>query len=152
MVALIFVLAIADVQRPSQLPAGVLAGCDIVHAIVFKVPGTKTRRQTGTFDDETFRAPIAGCRIDIDGSFARARITGAAPERLRQGLEARGWLELPDFSSDGPDGTSFAYSEAGVTCFARGEWDGGADDDPKTPPLDPYKLTVICGSAKDFAR
>jgi len=134
------------------VPPEVRAACDTAFAIVSKTQGIKTRRATGTFNDETFRAPIPGCRIDIDGSFAKAKNGGAAAENLRQGFDARGWTELPEFSADGHDGTSYAYRKDAVACFARGTWDGGADDQPEIPAADPYKVHVICGSSLLFVR
>jgi hypothetical protein len=141
----------AGAQR-APLPADVRAACDNAVAILAKTQGLKTRRSTGAFTDETFRAPITGCRIEIDGSFKRAAKSGAAAENLREGLEKTGWTELADFSADGHDGTSFAFRKAGVACFARGSWDGGSDDEPEVPAADPYKVTVICGSAAQFER
>lgn len=139
---------------PAQgaLPADVRAACDQALAIVSNTQGIKTKRSTGSFSDESFRAPIAGCRIEIDGSFKKAEKSGAAAENFREGLDRRGWTELPEFSADGHDGTSFAYRNNGVACFARGEWDGGSDDEPDIPPADPYKVTIICGNSASFVR
>src|SRR4029450_9682792 len=109
-------------------------------------------RSNGTFNDETFRATIPGCRIQVEGSFKKAEKIGAAVDLLHNGLGAQGWRELFEFSADGHDGTSFAFRKDTVACFARGEWDGGADDEPEIPPLDAYKLTVICGKAALFVR
>ena len=139
-------------QRETPLPADVRTACDAAFAIVAKTAGVKTRRSNGSFSDETLRAPIPGCRIEIDGSFKKAEKTGAAADRLRDGLGAQGWRELAAFSADGHDGTSFAYRKDTVACFARGAWDGGADGEPEIPPLDPYKVTVICGKAVMFVR
>jgi hypothetical protein len=102
--------------------------------------------------DETFRAPIPGCGITITGSFKRAAATGAAAERLHQAFESRKWQELPEFSADGHDGTSFAFRKGDAACFVRGEWDGGADDEPEIPAADPYKVIVVCGKAAMFVR
>lgn len=60
--------------------------------------------------------------------------------------------ELPEFSADGHDGTSFAFRKGGAACFARGEWDGGADGEPEMPAADPYKVIVFCGEAAMFVR
>lgn len=148
-VLLIVPLAVAA-QRAPAVPADVRAACDDAFAIVAKTGGVTTRRSTGAFNDETFRAPISGCRITIDGSFKKAAPSGGAAERLRNAFETRQWQELPDFSADGHDGTSFAFRKGGVACFARGEWDGGADDEPEIPAADPYKVVVICGRAAAF--
>jgi len=148
-VALIVPLTIA---AQGAVPPDVRAACDQAFAIVTKTAGVKTRRSNGSFNDETFRAPIAGCGIRINGSFKKAEKTGAAAERLRDAFESWRWQELPDFSADGHDGTSFAFQKDEVACFARGEWDGGTDDEPEIPAADPYKVTVICGKATSFIR
>ena len=135
-----------------SLPGDVKSACDAAYAIVTKSAGIKTRRSNGSFTDEAFRAPIIGCRIQIDGSFKKAEKTGAVPDVLHTGLDAQGWSELLDFSSDGPDGTSFAFRREAVACHARGQWDGGSDGEPETPPVDQYKVTVICGKAAMFVR
>src|SRR5689334_16260470 len=107
---------------PAQqaLPADVRAACDNAFAIIAKTQGIKTRRATGSFNDETFRSPVPGCRIEIDGSFKKAGKSGAAADNFRSALENNGWIELPEFSADGHDGTSFAFRKADVACFARG--------------------------------
>ena len=139
-------------QPSTPLSADLRAACDAAFAIVAKTAGVKTRRSYGSFRDEVFPRAIPGCRIEIDGSFKRAAKTGAAADRLRDGLDAQGWRELPEFSADGHDGTSFAYRKDHIACFARGAWDGGSDDEPELPALDPYKVTVICGNAAMFTR
>ena len=147
-----FLIPLSAHAQSGRLPADVKGACDTAFAIVAKSAGIKTRRSNGSFNDETFRAPIPGCRIQIDGSFKKAEQTGAAADLLHNGFEAQGWRELGEFSADGHDGTSFAFRKDTVACFARGEWDGGADDEPDAKPLDTYKLTVICGKAAMFAR
>ena len=139
-------------QRAADFPPDVRAACDTAFSIVSKTAGVKTRRSYGSFNDETFRATIPGCRIQVEGSFKKAEKTGAAVDLLHNGLGAQGWSELFEFSADGHDGTSFAFRKDTVACFARGEWDGGADDEPEIPPLDAYKVTVICGKAAMFVR
>jgi hypothetical protein len=150
-VLMVFLLGTAS-QAGVSLPSDVRAACDQAYAIVTRTDGIRTRRSVGSFKDETFRAPIAGCRIEIDGSFKKAAKSGAAAERLRAALDSAGWIELPEFSADGHDGTSFAFRRNDVACFARGSWDGGADDEPGIPPADPYRVVVICGKAQLFVR
>lgn len=151
MLSVVMMLTFAATAQPA-LPADVRAACDRAFAIVAKTKGIKTRRANGSFNDETFRAPIPGCRIEIDGSFKKAGDGGAAAENFRDALEKGGWTELPEFSADGHDGTSFAFRKDDIACFARGTWDGGSDDEPEIPPADPYKVTIICGKANQFVR
>ena len=152
LIAVILILPFAVSAQRSPMAADVRAACDNAFAIIAKTNGIKTRRSTGSFNDETFRAPIPGCRIEIDGSFKKAEKSGAAADNFRDALEQGGWTELAEFSADGHDGTSFAFRKNDVACFARGSWEGGSDDEPEVPPSDPYKVTVICGKAAGFVR
>ena len=135
-------------QPPAQrtVPNEVRAACDAAYAIAVKTPGVSVERRTGTFRDETIKEPVFGCGLAVSGSFARAKATGSAADRLRQHFQTRGWQELAAYSADGTDGTSFAFRKAGVACLVRGTWDGGAADDPRIPALDWYKVTAFCAS------
>jgi hypothetical protein len=147
--ALALTLVVIADQSP---PAVVKSACDTAMSILSKTSGLKTKRSNGVFNDETFRSPIPGCRIQIAGSFKKAANSGAAADNLHTGLMSRGWSEIVEFSADGPDGTSFAFQRDGVACFARGSWDGGDDSAPDQPVDDAYKLVVICGKAAAFVR
>src|SRR5262245_22838803 len=124
--------------------APVRAACDAAYAIAIKTPGVKIQRRTGIFRDETLRQGVFGCGLTISGSFARAKSTGDAAVRLRRDFSARGWQEMPAYSADGTDGTSFAFRKEEVECLVRGRWDCGAAGDPNIPPKDWYKITVLC--------
>ena len=141
-----------EAQRGASLPKAVTAACDAVHGAIAKTPGIKERRRTGSFGDETLRAPIASCRIDIDGSMKQLGKADLPTDRLAQYFETQKWDQLPEFSADGHDGTSFAYRKNGAACLVRGQWDGGSDDEPDAPTADPYTVTVLCGHAVDFVR
>ena len=136
----------APPPRRQTLPNEVRAACEAAYATVAKVPGASIRRRTGMFRDETLTRAVFGCGFSISGSFARASKTGDAATRLRETLTAQGWQEMPAYSADGKDGTSFAFRHAGVSCFARGRWDGGADGEPEIPPEDWYKVTFFCAN------
>jgi len=122
------------------------AACEEAYAIAEKIPGVSIQRRTGSFSDELLREPVFGCGLEISGSFARAQTTGDAASRLHDDLPARAWQEMPDYSADGTDGTSFAFRRAGVACLVRGTWDGGAAGDPEIPAEDWYKVAVFCTS------
>jgi hypothetical protein len=124
----------------------VRAACEAAYAIAAKTPGVSIQRRTGTFNDETLRRPVFGCGLAISGSFSRAQATGDAAIRLRQEFSARAWQEMPAYSADGTDGTSFAFRKSAVACLVRGTWDGGAAGDPRLPAADWYKVAVFCTS------
>ena len=149
----VFLMPIAlAAQPPAPVPPEVLSACSIAHGVGSKTPGTKLQGNNGAFRDELIPAPVAGCRVVIDGSFKKLGKGRLPSERLSDLFEAQGWAQLPEFSSDGHDGTSFAYQRGNVACVTRGEWNGGSDDDPAAPAADPYRITVVCGVAAAFAR
>lgn len=118
---------------PGTVSNEVRNACNVAYGIAAKTPGVSIRRSTGVFRDEALRQPVPGCRLAISGSFARAKGAGDAVERLREGFSARGWQEMTAYGADGKDGTAFAFRKAGVACLFRGEWNGGADDEPEIP-------------------
>ena len=149
----VFLMPIAlAAQRPAPVPPDVLSACTIAHGVGSQTPGTRLQHNNGAFRDEMIAAPVTGCRVVIDGSFKELGERRLPSERLSDLFEAQGWTQLPEFSSDGHDGTSFAYKRGSVACVTRGEWDGGSDDDPAAPPADPYRITVLCGDAAVFLR
>lgn len=131
---------------PNTMSKAVRAACDAAYAVAAKTPGVSVRRRTGTFRDETLRGPVFGCGSTIAGSFARLKGTSDAAVRLREDFAARGWREMPAYSADGKDGTSFAFRDASVSCLVRGTWDGGADGEPEIAAADWYKIAVFCTS------
>src|SRR4029078_7768727 len=109
MVAVIALAFMLHAEQPA--PPEVKGACDAAQRILSHTRGIKTRRSNGTFNDETFRAPIPGCRIQIDGSFKKAGESGSAADDLHNRFMSDGWRELGEFSADGPDGTSFAFEK-----------------------------------------
>jgi hypothetical protein len=142
----------ADAQRGATLPKAVTAACDPVHAAIAKTPGIKERRRSGSFDDDALRAAVASCRIDIDGSMKQLGREKRPTDRLAEYFEAPKGDQRLECSSDGHDGTSFAYQKSGAACLVRGLWDGGSDDEPDAPTADPCTMVVLCGNAADFVR
>jgi hypothetical protein len=135
-------LALPVAAQTTSLPRAVTAACDGAHRAVEKTPGMNERRRTGSFGDETLRAPIASCRIDISGSMKRLGNADLPTAALSEYFWAQKWTELIEFSADGPDGTSFAYrGNDGAACLVRGLLD-----------VDAYTVTVLCGNAADFVR
>jgi hypothetical protein len=124
----------------------VRTACDLAYRVAAKTQGVSVRRRTGTFNDETLRAPVFGCGLAISGSFARAGKTGDASVRLRQAFMDAAWQEMAAYSADGTDGTSFAFRKGIVACLARGTWNGGAADEPDVPPEDWYKVALFCST------
>jgi hypothetical protein len=58
-----------------------------------------------------------------------------------------GWQTKSEYDADGKDGTRFAFYKEGVTCFFRGEWDGGSDGEPEISGEDWYRVFVLCTSS-----
>lgn len=134
----------APMEQTKTVSVEVRAACDAAYSIAAGTAGVSIKRRTGSFVDEALREPVFGCGLAIAGSFAKAEATGDAASRLHRGFRDRGWQEMPAYSADCTDGTSFAFLKAGVACLVRGTWDGGAAGEPAIPPLDWYKVSVFC--------
>jgi hypothetical protein len=130
----------------------VRAACDFVYKVIAKTPGITVRRSTGTFTLEMLRSPIAGCRVDIHGSFKQLGKTPIPSDQLGQAFETERWNGVPEISADGHDGTIFAYAKDRAACLISGEWEGESDDEPDAKLADPYRVTVTCGIASTFVR
>jgi hypothetical protein len=126
--------------------SAVRSACDAAYAIAANTSGVSVLRRTGSFRDETLQKTVFGCGLAISGSFDQAGATGDAASRLHQSFYDQGWQEMPAYSADGTDGTSFAFRKAGVACLVRGKWDGGSADDPDIPAQDWYQVEVFCTS------
>jgi hypothetical protein len=150
-IALIVPVVLAAEQRPA-VPADAVAACTAAYNVGANTPGTRMQRSNGSFREEMVTAPIDGCRVIIDGSMKALGKQRLPTDRLSDLLEKQGWIQLPEFSADGHDGTAFAYKRATAACVIRGEWDGGSDDDPDAPLADPYRVTVVCGNAAAVVR
>lgn len=149
---IVAVLASAVLAQPSPVRNPSARACEDVSVVARKAPGTRVRRTSGSVSHELLRDSISGCRVHITGSFKSLGSATAVPERLREWFESNGWKELPEFSADGHDGTSFAYASERVGCLTRGAWDGGSDDQPDAPRADPYAVAVLCGPVSAFVR
>jgi hypothetical protein len=131
----------------APIPRPVQDACDAAYAIAEKTPDIEIQRSTGMFGDETLQMPSLGCHLAISGSFKQSQDSGDVAERLRRSFGDMGWQSMPEYDADGKDGTRFAFRKEGVTCFFRGEWDGGSDEEPEIPGGDWYKVFVLCTSS-----
>lgn len=127
----------------------VMQACDVAAAIAVSTPGAAVSRENGVVVDAELPQTSSGCRIEVEGSFARSEGRDAAV-RLREGLAARGWTEHDGRSADGPDGTAFALGSPRAGCLVRGRWDGGDDAGEPAPVADDYAVTVLC--CRELAR
>ena len=144
--------AVLAAQGRAPVPPAAASACTTAYNVGARTPGTKLERVTGSFRDDMLAAPLAGCRVIIDGSMKALGQVPIPTDRLSDTLDKEGWLQLPEFSADGHDGTSFAYRRNNVACLIQGQWDGGSDDQPDAQLADPYRVTVTCGNAAAFVR
>jgi hypothetical protein len=133
----------ADRSRPRS----VQDACDAAYAIAASTLGVSIKGSTGIYDDEVFGQFVLGCQLAISGSFAEARDSGNAVERLRRRFGDMGWESMPRYDADGKDGTRFVFHNKGVTCVFRGEWNGGSDGEPEISGEDWYRVFVLCTSS-----
>lgn len=115
-----------------------------IYYVVRALPGTIAEELEGTFHDEYIKRDISVRMIVVSGAWSELAGRSSPEDTLFQYLSERGWTQEPRYSADGPDGTYFAFSKAGIWCFVRGRWDGGDDADSTYVPSDTYQYIVYC--------
>ncbi len=141
-----------ELTSKSQPSSKVRLTCDSLYYSILTIPKIIVYRTEGTFRDDNIRRDLTGCMIIISGS--RSDLSGKPNpgDLIFKFLSDKGWLEKADYSADGPDGTSFAFSKYGIWCFVRGQWDGGDDADSTNVPGDIYQFIVHCTEFDDIGR
>jgi len=128
------------------------AACELVYSTVLPTPGTIVERFGGVLGGEPVpldaagskaaRPDAAGWTLVISGSWEELGDAPSPDGAIFELLTGKGWLELPEHSADGPDGTRFALSSGGVICSVWGRWDGGDDTDSTYVASDVYQVIV----------
>jgi hypothetical protein len=72
---------------------------------------------------EEFRGYLLGG----EGSFEEVEDPGLA---LVDAFEEAGWVAVPEYQSDGADGTAGAYEKPGIRCLYEIGWNGHVDGEP----------------------
>jgi hypothetical protein len=98
------------------------------------------------FNHEALRGPVRGCRLLITGSFQSSPSGKDVASRLRDGLAAQEWQEMPAYSADGKGGTAFALRKREVACLFRAICSGGSDGEPTKPLEHAHRVSVLCTS------
>jgi hypothetical protein len=142
-----------DAPPETALPP---ARCGDVRAIVTRALGVTPSGGTATV---RFTAPVGGrrylgCRLTASGTFRPWDAAQEPSSRFTAAMEAAGWREDPDFTADGPDGTTGAMRTGSRICFFSFSWDGGDDDDTaaasantRRAPL-PYSVEIHCADER----
>ena len=118
--------------------------CSEIEKIIKDIPVINTKKSDGVFKDEIAGIDRSGCGISIEGSFKTLGDKQEPATYLHENLGQYGWEEILEYSADGPDGTSFAFTKGGIICIVTGEWDGGDDSDPNYVPSPLYKVNIKC--------
>ena len=128
-----------DPQSPATRDA-----CEQIYSAVLPIPGTEVDRYVGTFYDDYLERDLTGCMIVISGSWGELAGRSNPGDSIYELLSDQGWVQEPQYSADGPDGTFFALSKGDIWCFIRGQWDGGDDADSTYVPSDVYQFIICC--------
>ena len=135
-------LVVVSPAIAADLPAGRQA-CDDVAAWLAPTPHAHLTRREGRFPNPRFSGrEHDGCRVDLRGTRRADRLK----INLQRPLEARGWVQHPEYAADGHDGSSYAYFHRPdlTLCLVSESWHGDADDDPKYIPPEDYRIEVAC--------
>lgn len=89
-----------------------------------------------------------GYLLSGEGSFDEVEDPGLA---LVDAFEAAGWVAVPDYQSDGADGTAGAYEKPGIRCLCEIGWNGHVDGEPDTlrseaaaPADNAFRVHIFC--------
>lgn len=120
------------------------SGCADVVRILAAFPTLAVNRAQGEVRNHRTGEVGLGCRVEMKGSAAAFRESGAPDIGLRERFAGLGWSEDYEYAADGPDGSVFAFRRGSVLCLFRAQWDGGDDSDPSYVPDDRYDMEVEC--------
>jgi hypothetical protein len=131
--------------------------CDSVEALMKRTltrkPHPTVSHANGVAVDFGFGGPPRrGCELKASGKFDRTPVDSAAPptqtqdepSTLGDGFQRAGWVNLPNYQADGPDGEDEGWRSKETTCVMRWSWDGGDDGDSTYVPSDDWDLDVGC--------
>jgi len=124
--------------------AAARAACEQIYYAVLPIPGTAVDRYEGIFYADYLERDLTGCMIVISGAWSELDGRSNPGDSIYKLLSDQGWVQEPQYSADGPDGTFFALSKGDIWCFIRGQWDGGDDADSTYVPSDVYQFVVCC--------
>jgi hypothetical protein len=146
-----------EAPQPAAGYLSVGVACDSVEALMKR---TLTRnlevrvsRADGVPVDFGFGGPPrSGCELKASGKFDRTPADSAPrptqtqdeASTLGEGFKRAGWVSLPNYQADGPDGEDEGWRSKETTCVARLSWDGGDDGDSTYVPSDNWALDVGC--------
>jgi hypothetical protein len=147
--------AVQDVAKntpgPTAAYPSLRAACDLVQQVTgewLRVP--VGRRDSVGFENEFVGARRTGCELKATGSFASARADTAsgrsADGDLVDALTTAGWVEIPRYTADGPDGSISGMHSRETVCIFSWSWDGGDDSDSTYVPSDKWELVTHCSA------
>lgn len=147
-------------QRPPELleslPAptaaypSLAAACDLVQQVMTaRLQEPVTRADSVGFENEFVRARRTGCELKASGTFVREHgdtATGSSSSDgdLADALTAAGWVAIPRYMADGPDGSVAGMRSRETVCIFTWRWDGGDDSDSTYVPSDAWELVTHC--------
>jgi hypothetical protein len=110
---------------------------------------TVTLADSVAYDNEFVQAHRLGCELQATGKLSAQPDTAGSRSvdgDVGGGLEAAGWVDIPRYSADGPDGSSFGRRSRETVCLFRASWDGGDDSDSTYVPSDDWEVVGHCAS------
>ena len=142
------------VDRPADHPPGrpepaanasspaVAAVCDTVAAL-WRATGHADVRQVDTaLTVASEPATRRGCAVVADAPDGPG--SGQAGALYWTLSRSRGWREIPEYTTDGPDGGSQTLERSGIRCQIDFSRDGGDDSDSTYLPRPAIRETTFC--------
>jgi len=105
------------------------------------------RADSVVYQNEFVGATRTGCELTANGTRSTQPDTVGSRDSggdLADGLAAAGWVDVPRYTADGPDGSIFGMRSRETLCIFRGSWDGGDDSDSSYVPSPEWELVAHC--------
>jgi hypothetical protein len=134
---------------PTAAYPSLRAACDLVQQAMGDWLRARVKRTDSVgFENEFVGAHRTGCELKATGSFTSVR-TDTSASRTNEGdlvdaLGTAGWVEIPRYSADGPDGSISGMRSRETVCIFAWSWDGGDDSDSTYVPSDYWELVTRC--------
>jgi hypothetical protein len=146
----------APAPAPAETPAvptaaysSLRSACDGVHQLLAaRLAVPIARADSVTFENEFIGVRRTGCELKAVGAFARAdtAASGSSDGNVTDALTAAGWVYVPRYSADGPDGSISGMRSRETLCIFSWSWDGGDDGDSTYVPSNEWELVTHCAA------
>jgi len=122
--------------------------CNLIYSAMLDLLGAFVNKIEGSFYDDYLKKYIDGCLLLVSGTWSELGENQDPINVIFNLLSDNGYSQYLEYSSDGPEGTTFSLTKDDNWCIVKGRWDGGDDSDSTYIPSDSYQVIVLYGKLK----